>query len=220
MVDAGDRFIEEHEALVRSVARKLKAQFELTAELDDLVAAGFAGLWEARSRYDAARGVQFSTFAYYRVRGAILDHARKSSHLSRRAYERIRQAEDADAIAEGVAEARAADPASRGDKARTTQALDDTIARLTSSFALSCLGQDEAEPPASPEAGLLEREAAERLRRAVEALPERERALVEGHYFHGRRFDEVAAELGVSKSWASRIHTKALDLLREAMESG
>jgi len=48
-------------------------------------------------------------------------------------------------------------------------------------------------------------------------LPERERALVQGFYFDGRQFDEVAKELGISKSWASRLHAKALDLLRDVL---
>ena len=34
-----------------------------------------------------------------------------------------------------------------------------------------------------------------------------------------KSFDEVAAELGISKSWASRIHAKALERLKEALGS-
>jgi RNA polymerase sigma factor for flagellar operon FliA len=52
---------------------------------------------------------------------------------------------------------------------------------------------------------------------ALERLPEREQRMIRGHYFEGRRFDDVAAELGISKSWASRVHAHALDLLRKAL---
>ena len=40
---------------------------------------------------------------------------------------------------------------------------------------------------------------------------------MQGHYIDGRNFDELAAELGLSKSWASRMHTRALGRLREAL---
>ena len=61
-----------HLPLVRYVARRLwGAGGQL--ELDDLVSAGTIGLIEAADRYDATRGVPFATFAYRRIRGAIID---------------------------------------------------------------------------------------------------------------------------------------------------
>ena len=53
--------------------------------------------------------------------------------------------------------------------------------------------------------------------RAVAELPPQERALVQGHYFEGRRFDEVSAELGLSKSWGSRLHSRAVARLTERL---
>lgn len=206
---------EEEQALVHGIAGKLRNELGLTTDHEDLVAAGFQGLLEAKARFDAARGVQLTTFAYYRIRGAMLDHARKASTLSRRAYERLRVAEAADRVGEGVAEMRAADPAGRADVAQTVAALDAGLAQLTMGFAL--VVSADAEPEPTPEEALIDKEAALRLRRAVSALDERERALVEGHYFDGRRFDEVAASLGISKSWASRVHAKALEKLKTAL---
>lgn len=208
---------EEYAALIRSVATKVRTELDGGGDLDDLIAAGYLGLVEAQSRYDATRGVQFTTFAYYRIRGAMIDHVRKSANLSRRAYARLRQAESNDRVAEEVAEMRAADPASRQDLDATVATLDDAIYKLTATYILGCLGQDEDSQPGNPEAALLGREFVDRIRGAVESLPDRERALVTGHYFEGRRFDEVAEEIGVSKSWASRIHGKALERLRESL---
>jgi DNA-directed RNA polymerase specialized sigma24 family protein len=51
----------------------------------------------------------------------------------------------------------------------------------------------------------------------VQELPRRERLLVIGHYFHERRFDRVAEELGISKSWASRLHRRALRRLHRRL---
>ncbi len=212
-------FIEEYRPLVVSTANRVRRELDLVVPLDDLVQFGFEGLLDARKRYDPTRGAQLGTFAYYRIRGAIIDGVRKMAYLPRRAYARLRAAEGADAALEALGEARAADPAARADLARTASDLDDALARVTASFVLAAVGQDEESARSeTAEERLLAAEAAERMKRAVDALPERERALVVGFYFEGRRFDEVAAELGISKSWGSRLHTRALGLIRAAME--
>ena len=38
------------------------------------------------------------------------------------------------------------------------------------------------------------------------------------HYFEGKSLQEAGAELGVSKSWASRLHAQAVDQLRALIE--
>lgn len=57
-----------------------------------------------------------------------------------------------------------------------------------------------------------------RLRVAIAQLPDKPRALVTKHYFEGKSLLEAGAELGVSKSWASRMHAQAVDRLRALME--
>ncbi len=208
-------FVEEYRPLVASIAHKLRAAFDLRAEMDDLIAEGMAGLLEAKSRFDPSRGVQFNTFAYYRIRGAMIDSIRRDSNLSRRAHRKRQEALAALEIGEQLGEARAADPKSRTDAKATLEAMHQTLAKLTTSFVLSAVGQDEA--PETPEERVLSEEAKVRVRGLLDTLPERERKLVEGFYFDGRQFDEVAAEIGISKSWASRLHTKALDRLRAAL---
>jgi RNA polymerase sigma factor for flagellar operon FliA len=73
---------------------------------------------------------------------------------------------------------------------------------------------DEAD---SPEESASRAELAQAVRRAVQELPERERALVERHYFDGERFDRIAQDLGISKSWASRLHAQAIGRLSEQL---
>ncbi len=214
-------FIEEHRALVVGLASKLRRQLDLSTDVEELAAFGFSGLVEARQRFDPTKGVQFSTFAYYRIRGAILDGVRKMAYLPRRAYARLRAAEGADAVTEPLGEVRAADPRARQSSDQVVADLDGALAKLTAGYVLSAVGQNEEDaPPPSPEEDLLRRELRKKIRGAIETLPDRERALVLGFYFEERRFDEVAAELGSSKSWASRLHTKALERIRAAIDDG
>jgi RNA polymerase sigma factor for flagellar operon FliA len=70
---------------------------------------------------------------------------------------------------------------------------------------------------ASPEEALGDAELKAVVRKAIGALPENEAELVRRHYLEGERFDHVAKDLGLSKSWASRLHTRAIRRLTEAL---
>jgi RNA polymerase sigma factor for flagellar operon FliA len=56
------------------------------------------------------------------------------------------------------------------------------------------------------------------LRIALSRLPEKERALVTKHYYEGKNLLEAGVELGISKSWASRLHAQAVEKLRAAVD--
>lgn len=196
----GTELIARHEKMVHGLANRLRRELSLRGDLEDLIAFGFGGLLEAHHRFDPGRGVRFQTFAYYRVRGAMLDGVRKMADLPRRAHQRLK--------AEEVRLPTAAP--SPLDKAFTR-----ISARLTSPSPVQGSYAEE-----SPESALLKNESIERLLHALSRLAPRERAVVRGRYFEGRPLDELAAELGVSKSWASRIHTRALKELRAALQGG
>lgn len=53
---------------------------------------------------------------------------------------------------------------------------------------------------------------------ALAALPESERAIIEQHYFAGRSLLDAGSTLGISKSWASRLHARALETLRSSLQ--
>jgi RNA polymerase sigma factor for flagellar operon FliA len=195
----GTEFIAQHERMVHGLANRLRRELSLRGDLDDLIAFGFGGLLEARHRFDPARGVRFQTFAYHRVRGAMLDGVRKMSQLPRRAHERFQAAAETTPTA-------------------APTALDKAFTRMTAlSTATVLQGRFGNE---SPEAVLLKNESITRLLQALPSLSPRQRVLVRGFYFEGRSIDAMARELGISKSWASRLHTNALRELRDALDAG
>ena len=54
-------------------------------------------------------------------------------------------------------------------------------------------------------------------REAVDRRPEAERHLLRRHYFDGVNFDEAAREIGLSKSWASRLHARAIEAIAKEL---
>jgi RNA polymerase sigma factor for flagellar operon FliA len=85
---------------------------------------------------------------------------------------------------------------------------------------LASLGEHQ-EPAADDEPvteRLDRRRLTERLAKAIDTLPDRERQLMVKHYWEGKNLLEAGAELGVSKSWASRLHAQAVDRLRGLLD--
>jgi RNA polymerase sigma factor for flagellar operon FliA len=218
-----------HLDLVDVIARQLARELGRSVELDDLRSMGQQGLLEAARRFDEGRGVSFRRFANYRVRGSMLDGIRKSAPLPRRAHARIRALEAALLVSEAAAED--AQPGAlpmAADPKASDQKLTEHLADMATAMAMGLLATpavgDEGELSAldtsmSPEDAVAQAELRELVVSALDDLPEDERTLVRRHYLEGERFDQVAASLGLSKSWGSRLHTRAIARLTKRLRS-
>ncbi len=56
-----------------------------------------------------------------------------------------------------------------------------------------------------------------RVKEVVRRLPEAERTLIERHYFGEETLDQAAASMGLSKSWGSRLHARAIERIAREM---
>ncbi len=211
--------------LVDIVARQIRRTIGQSIDLDDLLSYGREGLLDAARKYDPGRGVPFRAYANFRVRGAVVDGVRASARLPRRVHERLRGLEAANRVSEGALEdtLAASAPGTRHD---AEQALEKHLASLATAIAVGLLSEaargEEGELTTvdagrSPEEALSQAELFVMVRAAIDTLPDEEAILVRRHYLNGERFDLVAAELGLSKSWASRLHTRAIGRLAKRL---
>lgn len=212
---SGEAESQAHYELVERVVRRLQRELDLSCDVGDLRAWGHQGLLEAKRRFDAERGVRFTTFAYYRVRGAVLDGVRKQGWLKRRAYAKLKAFEATDDVAEQLADAEAQSPSAT--LAARAQQLGDALAKISAAYMLSAVGQGEESAPDTPEELVTSAETRDIVKQGLSGLPERERQLLEVIYFEGSTIEEAGARLGLSKSWASRMHAKALDRMRKSL---
>jgi RNA polymerase sigma factor FliA len=213
-----ERFTAAHD-LVQIIARQVGRAIGQPVALEDLVSYGNEGLLEAARRYDASRGVPFRTYANYRVRGAVIDGVRALARLPRRAYLRLHALEAAARVSEGAAEDLAAPVAPGASPIQADRALADHLAGMATAMAVGIVtgaacGDDgeptSVAPAADPEAAVAHAELLQLVRKAISELGRDEGELLRRHYLEGERFDRVAADLGLSKSWASRLHTRAI----------
>jgi RNA polymerase sigma factor for flagellar operon FliA len=220
------QLVEKHLSLVQGIARKVKKTLNASIEVDDLVGYGSKGLVEAAERFDARHGVAFTTFAYYRIRGAMYDGLRAMGWYSRADYARYRAEERANeylrnrADRDGAALSQGGSAgAASADQATTLAEVNEILSsvatvHITSIEAASSVA-DESLP--APDVAVDSHRMSRRVREAVAALPDKERRLMELYYFADKNLEEAGAELGLSKSWACRLHARAVDLLRAAM---
>ncbi len=72
-VDEREKIIEDFLPIIKHLAFKVSRGFEDESVTEDLISSGVLGLLEAMDKYDAGRGIKLNTFAYLRIRGAMID---------------------------------------------------------------------------------------------------------------------------------------------------
>ena len=201
----------------RQVARRLSAT---SVTLDDLRSFGREGLLRAARSFDAVRGVPFRRWANLRIRGAIIDGVRQWGPLPRRVYSELRALAAADHVEAAYDEEQSASPAGTPEAADAR--LTSYLAAMATAMAVGSLsgGDDDGEGPTpTPEELVTKAQLVARVKEIVQRLPEAERTLIERHYFGDETLDQAAASLGLSKSWGSRLHARAIERIAKEMRS-
>jgi RNA polymerase sigma factor for flagellar operon FliA len=218
--------VQAHMPLVGHLVREMLARVPAHVNRDDLLSAGYAALVHAARGFDAERGVPFGRFAAARVRGALLDELRGLDWASRSVRQRARRTDTArqELTAELGRTPTIQEVAARlGCTVEDIETADDDVQRAVvfSLQGFATAGADDmvTEPSAGPEEMLIRRERLGYLKHAVDALPERLRAVVQGYFFEERPMAEIATELGVTESRVSQLRAEALSLMRDGLNT-
>lgn len=175
--------------------------------LEDLRSHAHDGLLQALQSFDPARS---SAPVYFgrKMRWAILD-----------AYRRERKMHQLRARASAIlaSERLTVDDEDVPDEPGTTEeehvaALDAKLDKHAAGLVLGLLSSRSSFLGAekTPEEHSVWVEQNRTIRATIEALPQRERQILERHYFDGEDFELIAREMGISKSWTSRLHAQAI----------
>jgi len=218
--DTGPRnqLIERHIGLCRRIAAGLYAKRGvIDADFADYLQIATLGMIEAIDNFDLERGVPFEAYARHRIRGAVLSSLESMSEKYQQVslQKRLRRESLRSLSERDQEEAQPRSPADAFSR----------LASLTVAVALGQLLEGSRMLKVEGETDTYHQEfydslEAKRLRESlsclVEALPERERRVVELHYFQCLEFKDIAALLGVTRGRISQVHRNALQLLKEA----
>jgi RNA polymerase sigma factor for flagellar operon FliA len=218
--------LKQYSPLVRRLAHQMIAKLPANVELDDLIQVGMIGLTDALSRFDAAQGVQFETFATQRIRGAMLDELRGTDWMSRGSRKQQRSIE----TAVHRLEQKLGRPPQESEiavemgmslveyqellgKVRGTQLvyLEDMSGDEGDSDYLDRHVSDDA---ANPLAQLQDHRMRKALVAAIKTLPEREQLVMSMYYEQDMNLKEIAAVLKVTESRVCQLHSQTIARLR------
>jgi RNA polymerase sigma factor for flagellar operon FliA len=218
--------LKQYSPLVRRLAHQMIAKLPANVEIDDLIQVGMIGLSDALSRFDAAQGVQFETFATQRIRGAMIDELRGSDWMTRGDRRNQRAIE----TAVHKLEQRLGRPPSEGEIAAemglSLKEYQDLLGKVrgTQLVYLEDMSNDEAEDnflerhvadeDANPMRRLNDQRMREALVEAIKNLPEREQYVMSMYYEHDMNLKEIAAVLKVTESRVCQLHSQSIARLR------
>jgi RNA polymerase sigma factor for flagellar operon FliA len=229
LTEAKKSLIEYYLPLVDFVSNRLAIGLPKNVSKDDLVSFGIMGLFDAVEKFDYQRGLQFETYASWRIRGAIIDGLRQGDWVPRSVREKAKKIEDAYQKLEQQLLRSATDKEISSylqvsenefnqmvqDIAVTTIcSIDDPIREDDAETRLSLLIDEKAK---NPEYKVNEHFLQETLAKAIERLTEKERTVVSLFYYEDLSLSEIAEVMSLSPSRISQLHSKAILRLRGAL---
>jgi RNA polymerase sigma factor FliA len=192
-------------------------------EIEDLMQVGILALTECAQRHSGPTEDGFAAYAKIRVRGAMLDEVRRVAHDSRTARSKRAAYERALASLRGLL---GREP-SRAELARALEMGDaELLAIEASGVRLTSIDDayDEtnvafASDDPDPFEALCAAEDRDRLLRAMTALPDRLKLVLQLFFVEELNLTEIAAVLEVSVPRVHQLRAKALKDLRALLES-
>ena len=222
-----EQLIKSYLPLVKKVVHRLAGRLPSEVDVREMLNSGIIGLVDALEKYDPKHETNFSTYAQFRIRGAILDSFRSQdwaprslrhkSHKLEAAYHRIEQKLGRPASEEEVAEELGVDVES------LQKLLGEVGGVMMLSFEELGFGHGEDRFHADeylqssgpdPLGKLLDSEKVGLVARALDRLPEKERLVVSLYFYEELNLKEIGEILGVTESRASQIRSRALIRLK------
>jgi len=212
--------------LIRSIIGKISRPDQPLTQLEDLESAGIYGLLQAMDSYDCDRNIQFNTFAYYRIRGNIVDYLRSIDQLprkQRKSYGEVQRVIDQksqilgrEPSDEEVAEELNMDMEDyhkllSNVQQRSVLSLD-SPAYDDDSYSLYDLQEDPDSE--TPDQDLVKTERTQALQKKIGTLKERERLILMLYYYEDMTMSEIALLLELTEARISQIVGKILIKLK------
>jgi RNA polymerase sigma factor for flagellar operon FliA len=210
-MSAGSReqLILAHLPRVLHIARGFRRRLPESVSLDDLVSTGVIGLIAAIDRFDEARNLKLTTYAEYKIRGAILDSLRALDWAPRQSRKRSKQIKKAVATLEQRLSRSPDEEEIAQELGLTIHEYHGWLVALTGLEMESLETVKESAPTCEDDSDLRVL-----LQAAIAKLPVLERRIVRLHCYEELPSREIARQMGLSESRISQLKSQAIGRLR------
>jgi RNA polymerase sigma factor for flagellar operon FliA len=206
--------------LVHKIAQRAASYLRPPLTHDDLVSAGTVGLIKAARDYDPSFQAEFKTYAYIRIKGAIIDELRGWAFIAPAAHKQIKKtAELSLEITKqtGVAPSEAELAEKLGvtvdevyqtlDNARAKQFLSIDSGGEKSLSLANVLADSQTQ---SPDKQFEQAELIDRLAEAISQLDERQRQVILLYYQQHLTMKQIAKVFNITEPRVSQLHSSAI----------
>tara|TARA_Y100001936_G_C16090885_1_gene686104 strand:+ start:3540 stop:4226 length:687 start_codon:yes stop_codon:yes gene_type:complete len=199
--------------LIQKLASQMARVPNSVIDRDDLINCGLIGLMEATKSYNDSKDVKFSTFAYFRIKGSMLDEVRKYQTHKRNVIEKHRK----------IQNAKRELLHSKGSVKNKT--LSETcglpkkeIEKINKIVSLKIVDADisnQASEDETPENVIQLKQRNENLQRAVSKLPPNEQNVINFRFHRELRLKEIGQRLQLSEARVHQLEKSALFKLKD-----
>ena len=219
-----------YEHLVKYVAMQVRGIYSGFAQVEDIINEGLLILLKAIDKFDPDKGVKFETYVSKRIRGMVVDMARKQDWMPRNVR---KKAKDIDEVTNMLANElgrypTAAEVAERLNISEEKYQRDLACIAMDNVISLEALmdtGETEntrfelpsRDTSVMPDYMLESQELKEVLTRAVGSLQENEQIVLSLYYVENLLLKDIAHVMNVSEPRVSQLHTRAIGKLRKEM---
>jgi len=229
--DEKEKILEEVIPLIKHLANKVSKGNEDESLLEDLISAGILGFLEAIEKYEPERGIKLNTYAYLRIKGAMLDELRSRDYFSRDARSKHKKIEET--IRE--LEVRLGRAPEDEEVAKNLHISTEQYRKMLRDYKHlqvisvedlnEMFGGERSElikyvitGSENVEESTILREIETILARKIEKLPEKQRLVLTLYYYEDLNMKEIAKVLNITEARVSQLHTQAIINLRVSVK--
>jgi len=229
--DEREKTIEEFIPIIKHLAYKVARGFESDNIVEDLISAGVVGLLEVMEKYDASRGAKLNTFAYLRIRGAMIDELRARDWFPRSARSKAKKMGEVvrkleSKLGRYPTEEEIAEELNVDLEAYLTMLKDyGNLSVISIEDMCEVAGEDRekiiryvVDESENPEQYAECYEVERILAKEIERLPERQKLVLSLYYHEDMNMKEIAKVMGITEARVCQIHAQAIVNLRPAMQ--
>ncbi len=224
-----ERLVLSNLALVKHIISRMEMNLPYGMDKEDLVSVGNIGLLEAAQNYDSSKNVQFQTYAYIKVRGAVLDEIRKVSFGGQSIIRKHKKISDAYKTLEQKL-ARMPKDSEVAEELGLSEDKFDKLVDETSGAYLMSLDDftddednlrfiDQLSDDEDHLGEIIEQEKVDILVKAIDDLPEKDRIILSLYYEQRLSLKEISLIMNLSESRISQVHKKAVVAIRAFIQN-
>ena len=221
-----------YEGLIKSAAMQIRGVYSSFAQIDDIINEGILTLLGAIDKFDPEKGVKFETYVSKRIRGMVIDLARKQDWIPRNVRKRAKEIDLAVSELSASLGRTPTDGEIAGHLGISVERYQKDAANIALSNVLSLdvlmdtretagypLEVPSSDLQSQPETALQEREMQRALAEGISQLRENEQIVLSLYYERNLHLKEIAQVMELSEPRISQIHTRAIQKLRAYMEA-